>query len=174
MQVTSQPANKFIKVKHKFNKNSSNDQAKTQATLKLYRVFNLTSNAFWPVKGMYFCLVMGCIVGLCAASNISLLWIEISANTELKILPNVKKTKPALVCLFLSLNSLCIILAIIYNCNCSYAVAVLIFYLLCALIAFGIGARRVSKMFHCRFANSVTGARRNEAKTAEISPFMVL
>jgi len=136
---------------------------------QLYRAFNPTSGNFWAVKGMYFCLVMACIVGLCATSNISLLWIEISTNTGLRILSNINKTKPVLVCVFLSLNILCIILAMIYNYNASYAVVVLTFYLLCALVSFGIGARRVSKLFRSRLAVTTAEVRRNDSQNAEIA-----
>jgi len=129
----------------------------------LYRSFFPARTEFWVIGGCYFCFVMTVILGLSGTFNISLLWIEISSNSRLKILTNVQRTKPILVILFISLNTFCVILVLLSKIPSGVAFAVLVFSVVCTIVAFGVGSRRVMKFLQTYDADP----RRNLAKMNE-------
>jgi len=138
----------------------------------MYGAFSPTRTEFWTIKASSFCLFIACIQGIGSASNISLLWIEISANTGMKILTNVQKTKPAFLAILISLNCLFVLL-LLFRPNYRVSISVLLVYFAFTLVAFGIGARSVSKLFHYQLAGSDTEEQRNEAKTREVTRILM-
>jgi len=131
-----------------------------------------TGTAFWTTKASGFCFFTACIQGIGSASNISLLWIEISANSGMKILTNVQKTKPALLAMLISLNGLCVLLVLVFP-NFRVSVLILLVYLAFTLVAFGLGAKSVSKLFRYQLGGSDTEEVRNEAKTLEVTRILM-
>jgi len=134
--------------------------------LLTHRVFVPSTTNSMIVNAHFYFQTATFVHGLGSALNISLLWVEIAANKELRIFNNITRTKYLMLAALASVYLVWISLGLIF-CNYCLVVIAVNAIVLFMVISFGIGSQLLSRMLQSRPQSDTDGCRK-KAQDAEI------
>jgi len=140
--------------------------ASTGNALKVYRIFVPSSRNSVLMNAFHYFQFATLIHGIGAALNISLLWIEIAAFKEMRILKNITRMKYVLLTTIASLYLAWISFGLILN-NYRIVQIVADCFIIFLVLSFGMGAWQLSRLLQQTLPHSITDARRKQANDAE-------
>jgi len=130
-------------------------------------LFSLDSHSFWKVQAYYYFVSIFVSHGIGSALNLSLMWIEVAAFQQLKIVQNVHRTRNLFLGLQISLYIELLLIGVLLHDYRPFQV-IAIFYVCILMLAFILGATKMAVLYRPYLTETATDGDRTIQNIAEV------